>query len=404
MSSSQGRKAESAANEPTTQEIESWDKNKLLLWIQQKLSTPLEPKDAEKVVKAVINGSVFLKGAGDRKFFQSAGLTFGASVELAELARKAIGSKSRCCHSTLYTLCRQPANNATGDNQQASSPSKKKRRLNSEIDEVGGNLLVLAELQKLAKRARERRDQIREKFKALGHLPDDADQLPNAAVQLSNPAFHTKLPFPFVGSAVPTRFKIDSDSKEKNWFYTGREMFMELLDRLRHVRKSDDRTALWVYGTKGYGKSYLLAALVCYLTAQEERVVYIPECRECFQEPVEYVRAAMLFAWADDKAIQDEIITLDTQEKIRNFFRGHPNTIIFIDQVNGSEGKEWDDHQTRGWKGEVKRWLDSCRVLHTTILSTSANYKSYLETAQKESTEETIHVYGGFTKVSLSKE
>jgi hypothetical protein len=70
MSSSQGSKAESASNEPTTQEIKSWDKNKFLLWIQQKLSTPLEPTDAEKVVKAVINGSVFLQGAGDRGSFK----------------------------------------------------------------------------------------------------------------------------------------------------------------------------------------------------------------------------------------------------------------------------------------------------------------------------------------------
>ena len=86
--SSQAGQAKSAANEPTIEEIRSWDKNKLLLWIQQKLSTPLEATDAEKILKAVINGSVFLRGAGNKEFFQSAGLSFGASVELAELARE----------------------------------------------------------------------------------------------------------------------------------------------------------------------------------------------------------------------------------------------------------------------------------------------------------------------------
>ena len=257
--------------------------------------------------------------------------------------------------------------------------ASKRRRLDSEIDA------------ELAKRARERRDHIREKIKTLGQLPDDTDQLPNAAVQLSNPAFHTKLPFPFVGS-VPARFKVGSDSEE-NWFYAGRKMFAEILDRLRHVQNAGNRSGLWVYGTKGYGKSHLLAALVCYLAAQEEPVVYIPDYRECVKSPVTYVQAAMLFAWADDKTIQDEIITLDTQEKIKHFFNRHPNAIIFIDLVNGCS-----------WEGEVKRWLDSCRAWHTTILSTSASYKSYLETSQDQSTEETIYVYGGFTKVSLSKE
>jgi hypothetical protein len=276
--------------------------------------------------------------------------------------------------------------------------ASKRRRLDSEVNA------------ELAKRARERRDHIREKIEALGllpdnadQLPDNADQLPNAVVQLSNPAFHTKLPFPFVGPVVPTRFPTDPDS-EDNWFYMGREMFVRLLNKLKYVRKARNRSALWVYGTKGYGKSHLLAALVCYLAAQEEPVVYIPDCRECVKSPVEYLQASMLFAWADDKTMQDEIITLDTQEKIERFFKRHPDAIIFIDQLNGCEGMEWEDHPTRKRKGEIKQWLESCRVRHTAILSTSANYKSYLETAPKQNTEETIYAYGGFTKVSLGKE
>jgi hypothetical protein len=103
----------------------------------------------------------------------------------------------------------------------------------------------------------------------------------------------------------------------------------------------------------------------------------------------------MLFTWADDKAIQDEIITLDTLEKIQGFFDHHRNAIFFIDQVNGfaeMEGKE------------VKRWLDSCRAWHKAILSTSANYKSYLETASKQGTKRTLYVYRGFTPVSLNEE
>jgi chromosomal replication initiation ATPase DnaA len=160
------------------------------------------------------------------------------------------------------------------------------------------------------------------------------------------------------------------------------------------MQKSPDCTALWIYGTKGYGKSHLLAALVCYLTTQGKRVVYIPDCRECIKSPVTYVQAAMLFAWTDDKAIQDEIITLDTQEKIQDFFDDHLDAIFFIDQVNGFAKMN----------REVKEWLDSCRAWHKAILSTSANYTSYLETAEKESTEEIIYVYAGFTPVSLGKE
>jgi hypothetical protein len=275
-----------------------------------------------------------------------------------------------------------------GEQAELAEPSdaaSKRRRLDSEID---------AELRELAKRARERRGHIREEIKTLGLLPDNADQLPNAVVRLSNPGYQTKLPFPFVGPAVPTRFNTLSDS-EDNWFYTGREMFTKLLDGLRRMRKSHDWTSLWIYGTKGYGKSRLLAALVCYLTTQEERIVYIPDHRQCVKRPVTYIQTAMLFTWADDKAIQDKIITLDTLEKIQKFFDHHRNAIFFIDQVNGfaeTEGKE------------IKRWLESCRAWHKTILSTSANYESYLQTVPKQNTDRTIYLYGGFTEVSLNKD
>jgi hypothetical protein len=267
-----------------------------------------------------------------------------------------------------------------------SDAASKRRCLDSEID---AELRELdSELRELAKRARERRGHIQEKIKTLGLLPDNADQLPNAVIRLSNPAYQTQLPFPFVGPAVPTRFNSLSDS-EDSWFYTGREMFTKLLDGLRRMRKSCDWTTLWIYGTKGYGKSHLLAALVCYLTTQEERVVYIPDCREFAKRPVAYIQEAMLFTWADDKAIQDKIITLDTLEKIQTFFDHHRNAIFFIDQVNGfaeTEGKE------------IKRWLESCRAWHKTILSTSANYESYLQTAPQQNTDQTIYLYGGFTK------
>ena len=85
----------SATNEPTMQEIRSWDEDKLLKWIQQKLSTPLVPTDSETISKAVISGSVFLRGADDKNFFQDAGLSFGASFELAELAEKTLSRKSK---------------------------------------------------------------------------------------------------------------------------------------------------------------------------------------------------------------------------------------------------------------------------------------------------------------------
>jgi chromosomal replication initiation ATPase DnaA len=55
-------------------------------------------------------------------------------------------------------------------------------------------------------------------------------------------------------------------------------MFRKLIEELKIVREGCTYTAVWLYGTQGYGKSHLLAILACYLAAQDERVIYIPDC------------------------------------------------------------------------------------------------------------------------------
>ena len=135
---------------------------------------------------------------------------------------------------------------------------------------------------------------------------EPANPLPRAVDQLSDPTFYRNLPFPSVFAVVPNRFK-DDGKAQGNWPYMGRTKFKELLQTLNNVRKDRSRTTAWLYGTQGYGKSHLLAALVCYLAAQDERVVYIPDCRVWLLDVVGYMQAAMLFAWAGN---------IDAQRKI----------------------------------------------------------------------------------------
>ena len=85
-----------AENEPTAEAIESLDEEKLLEWIQKKLPSLRETDNNDRFVKSRIDGHVFLMGAGDEDFFMEAGLAFGPSVELAELAQNVIGKRSKC--------------------------------------------------------------------------------------------------------------------------------------------------------------------------------------------------------------------------------------------------------------------------------------------------------------------
>jgi len=82
--SSQANETGPAANEPTIREIRTWEADKLLEWIQQRLSVPLRPTNSRKFLDAEIEGEAFLSHAGDRAFFISAGLSFGIGEKLAE--------------------------------------------------------------------------------------------------------------------------------------------------------------------------------------------------------------------------------------------------------------------------------------------------------------------------------
>ena len=275
---------------------------------------------------------------------------------------------------------RQPANNITGDETDTSERPKRNRQ--QEI------------LSEVATRASERRKRIREMITDFTSSSDQhsnsVDPLPGAVDQLSDPTFERTLPFPFVGSEAPVRFKVI----EGNWQYVGRTKFKELLQELKKVQESEVYSTLWLYGTQGYGKSHLLAALVCYLAAQDETVVYISDCRALIEDPVEYVRAAMLFAWADDITIQKEILTLNTLEEIENFFMSKRNVIFVIDQMNALE-KE---------KGEkLSAWIKRFTFRNKKVHSSFPNNTDYHEQAENENQHSFLHVYGGLTEVSHRK-
>jgi chromosomal replication initiation ATPase DnaA len=138
-------------------------------------------------------------------------------------------------------------------------------------------------LSQLAAEARRQRIRIREIVMKLNdpsdqHSVDLANPLPRVVDKFSDPSLKHALAFPFVGFVVSDRFKVDNTA-ERNWPYVGRTKFKELVERLKLVRNSHVKSAVWLYGTQGYGKSHLLAALACYLAAQDERVVYIPDCQ-----------------------------------------------------------------------------------------------------------------------------
>ena len=81
----------------------------------------------------------------------------------------------------------------------------------------------------------------------------------------SDPEIYTNpeklhLLFPFIGLPPSSRFEIS----EGRFPYTGREKFRELWERVEKIAPNRWGET-FLYGTGGYGKSHLLAALACFL-------------------------------------------------------------------------------------------------------------------------------------------
>jgi hypothetical protein len=157
-------------------------------------------------------------------------------------------------------------------------------------------------------------------------LASSASTVPPIQLPLAfKPCLSHQLAFPFVGRAISSRFNANPED-DWNWYYMGREKFEILLREFHAMQKSCDTTALWLYGTQGYGKSHILAAFVSYPCARgNERVTYIPDCRELLSNIIPYFQAAMLFAWSDDASMQREII----RTRGKNFSASSTTTTLY---------------------------------------------------------------------------
>ena len=318
----------------------------------------------------------------------------------------------------------QRANNVTGDDEtvapESSNKSLKRRRQeqeeeeeeeeedddddNDDDDDDDCSKRKDIRLVDEPRLARGRRKRIKKMIKDLHqehsnkhpNSPPPDFPLSGAVAMLSDPKYEHLLPFPMVHMVVPVRFKLD---KKCCWRYMGREKFAELLEELQLARSSPDYENLWVYGTSGYGKSHLLAALVCYLAALGERVIYLPSARSCLGNPIRHLQTAMLFAWTD-KAAQDKIITLDTQKKIKVFLKEQGKFIFVIDQMN--ELTEAEDRNKEA-RAKLKSLIQALVSGRTAVFSTSANYQEYLGRQISQNSDCTMSVYGGLTPVCRSR-
>jgi hypothetical protein len=137
------------------------------------------------------------------------------------------------------------------------------------------------------------------------------------------------------------------------------------------------------------------------LATQDEHIVYIPDCREMLQDPLQYVKAAMLFAWADDTTAQMKIMALDTEDEIRGFFALQKDVVFVIDQTNGLKYDKTGPLEQIARRLNLHTWLIRLTANFKAVFSSSsANDSEYRNLFYKQTSYSFLEVYGGFTRAS----
>jgi hypothetical protein len=226
-------------------------------------------------------------------------------------------------------------------------------------------------------------------------------KISNNPTDYQDPTRVFDLPFPSIHT-VPSRFAAPNNL---TFAFIGREHFAKLWNAWLKIKSYIRyRQAIYVYGTMGYGKSHLLAALACLLVRQGERVVYLPDCRKMLSSPIPYLQKAFLFAFQDNDGYVNSVLECQTYNDLlsltRRFATG--KLCFIVDQINALDPEDdGKDNVQNPNKAALYDFLLEVVDPHIYITSASANHKSARHMAKKQTDDEKLPFMGGMTKVSV---
>ena len=172
-------------------------------------------------------------------------------------------------------------------------------------------------------------------------LRDSIKEFNKDQTSLSDPKqlHHVPFPFPF-GTKPKDRFLLD---KNGNFEFMGRVVLPQLMNTIEKAIESKETLPINVYGTRGYGKSHIIAAVVVLLMKKKGGlpVLFLPQVRDMADsDPLPYLRAAALLTFASaaasDAQIMSDIEDSDSLSALTLVISKH-QFILVADQLNSLE-------------------------------------------------------------------
>ena len=212
------------------------------------------------------------------------------------------------------------------------------------------------------------------------------------AAAFSDPSQLLFLPFPYPPAAalVPKRFEL----VDGHFNYLGRAEF----DRVNDVIANPPSAMVNIYGTKGKGKSHMIAASVVLQLKQGNHIVFIPQARDFALAPFKSLMCALLLAFAADKPAVSELVRIP----INNMYAllgwtAKRNFTLVVDQINALEkDSKVTSELISDARGFLSRIAFSCRIVYG--YGYSANNETAKEMRkEKQRSDSYVRLFGGLS-------
>lgn len=226
------------------------------------------------------------------------------------------------------------------------------------------------------------------KAKALINVIDSAD-----TSKLNDPAVMHELPFPSIGTLPEDRFSVSNEDSTTIFKFMGRTTISQVLSE---IEKISTMKTINIYGTKGYGKSHIIAAVVVKLMQENSRqIIFLPNAHDLAKAPVPYLKQALLVAFARDEEKSKEVAELKTVQELSEWAIEQPFVLV-VDQMNSIEdGSRLAEDDKRSTRSLIKTLFGYSQL---TVYGFSANNQSMVHQQVTQRSERDVGLFGGFSE------
>lgn len=211
-------------------------------------------------------------------------------------------------------------------------------------------------------------------------------------LELDNPSTWSTLPFPCISDSPVDRFTFN-DAGDFN--FMGRLVQPTIYAEIKRTSKTK---RVNIYGTKGYGKSHIIAAIVVQMMKENWKpVVFLPHAGDLAATPMSYLQGALALAFVRDADSLDQIARCDSVEQLLHVVKGLPSFVLVVDQMNSLEESSSLDKAAKPRAIEIINMLQDTIKCIVCVKGFSANNRTMILREETQRSERDLVYFGGFT-------